>query len=479
MLKLEDEARKRLWDMVVSQLEQYAADVDSYPVSPQDAWTKIQEEVARFDFQQPVEPEKIIEFAASQLSRNQVHTPSRHYYGLFNPCPTSMSIFADAMVAAFNPQMAGAGHNPFATTVEQHLITTFGKLMGFSEGRIDGTFTTGGAEANHTALVCALSHRFVQFRNKGVRSLSAQPVVYVSAEAHHSIMKAARLSGLGTDAVREIPVDSKFRLDLKVLERFIADDKKSHNEPVMIVGTAGTTSCGAIDPLQPLSELALKYHCWFHVDAAWGGAAAIVPEMRGLLSGIDSADSITFDCHKWLSVPMGAGTFITRHTDVLDRTFRIANDYMPRDDQDGALADPYARSMQWSRRFIGLKVFMSLAVAGLAGYADTIRHQTQMGDLLRQRLIADEWNIVSDTTLPIVCFNCKDIKQNSPEFLSSIAKQVVDSGNAWISTTRLGQGINVVRACITNFRTDEQDVERLVATLQAARQAVQQDLLVG
>jgi glutamate/tyrosine decarboxylase-like PLP-dependent enzyme len=327
-------------------------------------------------------------------------------------------------------------------------------------------------------MVCALSHRFVQFRNKGIRSLSAQPVVYVSAEAHHSLMKAARLSGLGTDAVREIPVDSKFRLDLKVLERFIADDKKSHNEPVMIVGTAGTTSCGAIDPLKPLADLALKHHCWFHVDAAWGGAAAVVPEMRGELAGIENADSITFDCHKWLSVPMAAGMFITRHTDVLDRTFRIPNDYMPKNDQEGALPDPYARSMQWSRRFIGLKVFMSLAAAGLDGYAESIRHQVKMGDLLRHRLSADHWNIVSDTALPIVCFNCKDSKENSPELLSSIARQVVDSGKAWISTTRLGQGINVLRACITNFRTDEQDIDRLVATLHAAREAVQRDLLV-
>src|SRR5262249_37252712 len=133
MLKLDDQARKRLWDAVVAEIERYAADVDSLPVVPQDTQAQIQEAVAEFDFRQPVPPEKVIEFAARQLSRNQVHTPSPHYYGLFNPAPTSMSIYADAMVAAFNPQMAAATHSPFAVVVERQLISTLGQLFGYNK----------------------------------------------------------------------------------------------------------------------------------------------------------------------------------------------------------------------------------------------------------------------------------------------------------------------------------------------------------
>jgi len=178
--------------------------------------------------------------------------------------------------------------------------------------------------------------------------------------------------------------------------------------PFLVAGTAGTTGAGIIDPLPALADLCARERLWLHVDAAWGGAAALVPEMRSVLAGIERADSITFDAHKWLSVPMGAGIFLTRHRDILDRTFRITTEYMPREAEGMEVTEPYTHSMQWSRRFIGLKVFLTLAVAGWDGYAAAIRHQAAMGDLLRRELSENGWEIVNPTALPVVCFRDRD-----------------------------------------------------------------------
>jgi glutamate/tyrosine decarboxylase-like PLP-dependent enzyme len=247
------------------------------------------------------------------------------------------------------------------------------------------------------------------------------------------------------------------------LTKQIEIDRANNFAPFFVVATAGTTNGGVIDDLAAISEIAVKESLWFHTDAAWGGAAAFVPEMRKLLTGIEQADSITFDAHKWLSVPMGAGIFLTRHNQILSEACRITTDYMPRDASAFGVNDPFAHSMQWSRRFIGLKVFLSLAVAGWEGYAAAIRHQTAMGDFLRRELEKSDWEIVNDTPLPVVCFRDKKSGTGKTEdFLMKVANEAVSSGKAWISLTRLNAETPVLRACITNYRTAESDIRFLV-----------------
>ncbi|HUS06083.1 MAG TPA: aminotransferase class V-fold PLP-dependent enzyme [Bryobacteraceae bacterium] len=469
MLQLDKNQRTAVWDQVVARLEVYIAEVAAGRVSPRLDPQAVRTLLAPCDFTSPMDPAQAIGFAADALSQWQVHTPHPRYYGLFNPAPSTMGVAADALVAGFNPQLAAWSHSPFAVEVERHLVRAFAARFGYDPAQADGTFTSGGMEANHTAILTALTDKFPDFPHAGLRSLSRQPVFYVSAESHHSFLKTARLCGLGMECVRQIPVDRGLRMRCDALEDAIAEDLRRDFAPFCVAATAGTTNAGAIDPLPEISLIAARAGLWFHVDAAWGGAAVFVPELRSLLNGVERADSITFDAHKWLSVPMGAGVYLTRHATILDRTFRVATSYMPKEAAGLDVVDPHLHSMQWSRRFTGLKVFLSLLVAGWEGYAEAIRHQTAMGAALRGRLAAAGWEIDNRTPLPVVCFSRSDLKDDQ---LKAIALRVVASGEAWISTTLLGGHKLVLRACITNFLTQESDLAALIDSLARYQTAV-------
>ncbi len=469
-LMLDADTRARLWRQLVNAIENYATKLETGRVTPPLDPVNLRTLLSRFDFSAPVDALEALDFLVEGLWTFQTHTPHPRYYGLFNPAPTTMGIAGDALVAAFNPQLAAWSHSPLAIEIEQHLVRAFGGRFGYDPAQTDGTFASGGMEANHTAVLTALVQAFPEFSCRGVRALAAQPVLYVSAEAHHSLLKVARLCGLGTDAVREIPVEESLRMNPEALVSRIAQDRGQGFAPFMVVATAGTTNAGVIDPLATVADVASREKLWFHVDAAWGGAAALVPEMRPLLEGIERSDSLTFDAHKWLSVPMGAGIYITRHTEILDRTFRTAVRYMPREAAELDVVDPFMHSIQWSRRAIGLKVFLSLAVAGWEGYAAAIRQMAARGALLREQLEAAGWQVVNETPLPVCCFvDRRHAEGRSAAYLHAVAMKVVGSGKAWISTSRLATSVPVLRACITNYRTSVEDITALIGALEEAR----------
>ena len=470
ILELDHPTRVDLWQDCAEILERYFARVHETSVAPDVTPEEIRARLKPLDFSQPLDPQETVKLVVESLWNYQVHTPHPKYFGLFNPAPTTMGIVGDVIAAAFNPQVATWNHSPFAVELEQHLIRSFGVQFGYELDRVEGTFTSGGTEANHTAILTALERSFVEFAKEGTRGLTRQPLVYASNQSHHSFVRAARISGLGSDAVRQIEVDDNLRIRLGPLIEQIERDRAAGGAPFVIVANAGTTNAGVIDPIAPIAEVASQQGLWLHVDAAWGGAAAFLPELKYLFDGIERSDSITFDAHKWLSVPMGAGIYLTHHPEILRKTFRITAEYMPADAAELDAVDPYVQSIQWSRRFIGLKVFLSLAVAGWEGYRQVIRHQIAMGELLRQELQATGWKILNRTRLPLVCF----VDQQNPEgrteaFLDTVAREVVSSGKGWISVTRLDKNRPVLRACVTNFRTGPEDIRALVQGLGEAR----------
>jgi glutamate/tyrosine decarboxylase-like PLP-dependent enzyme len=374
-------------------------------------------------------------------------------------------VLGQALAAGVNPQLATRGHAPFPLAVEERVLRALGTRFGWDEGEVDGVFTSGGAEANTTALLAALTAAHPALATGGVRALTGVPTVYVSTEGHPTVTRAARMCGLGTDAVRRIPVDAALRMKVGALSEALRRDRAAGALPTLIVATAGTTAAGSIDPLEPIAAVAARERVWLHVDAAWGGLAAFVPELAGVLGGIARADSIAFDPHKALSAPMGTGTLLVRHADALARTFEARAGYVPRGE-----GEPFARGMQWSRRFAGLGVFLTFAVAGWEGLAASLRGQLRAAERLRGALREGGWRLVAEGPLPVVLFVDGTREDgDKPAHLEAIARRVIATGGGWISVARLSNGSRALRACVDNHRTREEDVEHLVRALGEAR----------
>jgi aromatic-L-amino-acid/L-tryptophan decarboxylase len=454
------EARTGAYERLVELIERHWEEVGSLPVAPRVSYEQLEEHVREFDFETPMLLEPLLDACGELLREGIVHTAHPRYFGLFNPTPTFAGVLADALVAAFNPQLAVTSHAPAAVAIERRVLAFLADRLGLPDAV--GTFTSGGAEANLTAVLVALERHLPEASEAGLAAVGAQPTLYASTEAHDSLLKVARMTGLGRHAVRSIPPTGRFALDVAALRARIVRDRAAGERPFLVVATAGSTAAGVIDPLPEIGDLCEELEVDLHVDAAWAGGACLSPRLRPVLDGIERADSVTIDAHKWLSAPMGAGMFFTRDRRALTRAFRTTANYMP----SAEASDPYLSSAQWSRRLIGLKVFMSLAAAGQEGYAAQLEHNCELGDRLRAWLRQDGWRIVNETPLPVVCFTPSE--DHSSERLESIARHVEASGMAWISVAQL-PGRPALRACITSYRSTEEDVEALCAALAAAR----------
>ena len=449
-----------LLDALRSRVSEVADVIAAGPIVPRVTPDEIRRDLAsRYDFTRPLALPDVIADVERMLQRWQVHVTHPRYFGLFNPSVTLASIVADTLVAMYNPQLATWRTSPAANEIERHTLSWLGAKFGLPADSA-ASFTSGGAEANLSAVVVALTRAFPAYGERGLAALPAPPTVYLTAEAHHSFSKIAHMTGLGRRAIRTVATDGDLRMDLADLGRRVAEDRRNGFAPCMVVGTAGTTAAGAIDPLLELGRYCRSEGLWFHVDAAWGGAAILSPSLRGHLAGIETADSITCDAHKWFSVPMAAGMFFCRHPTSVAEAFRVETSYMP-GKTAGPVRDPYTTSVQWSRRFIGLKLFLALAERGESGYAEMIDHQARMGDVLRDSLRRAGWRVVNTTPLPLVCFTRDGLVP--ADFLTALyARQI-----AWMSEARLGNGASVVRACITSFRTTAADIEWVVREMAA------------
>lgn len=451
------------------EITDYEATLDELPVAPTVSPGEIREYLSRYDFASPIPLDQLTGEVAGMLRRWSLHVGHPRYFGLFNPTVRRAGVVADALTALYNPQLAAWPHAPIANEIERHVLGFFMRAFGLDPAAGFANFTSGGQEANQTAVTTALTRAFPGFAETGARAVEGQPVLYVSAEAHHSFLKIAHLSGIGREAVRHVRVDDHLRMDVHELARSIAADRANGLGlvPFMIVATAGTTAAGAIDPIEAIAAVATREDLWLHADAAWGGAAVVSPALRTHVAGIELADSITCDAHKWLSVPVAAGMFFTRHREPVLQAFRVeASSYVPPAVAD--TVDPYVTTIQWSRRFIGLKLFMTLAELGWTGMAELIEHQSRMSDLLRTRLESNGWIVVNDSPLAVVCFTHPEIESGRTS-VSNVVDRVVGSGRAWISQVRLnGPTPLALRACITSHATQPADIDILVGELERA-----------
>ena len=252
-------------------------------------------------------------------------------------------------------------------------------------------------------------------------------------------------------------------MDAAALAAMVEADRREGRVPFMIVATAGTTNAGMADPLRVCAGIARSNSCWFHIDAAWGGGAVASQQLRPALDGVETADSVTIDAHKWFAVTMGCGMFLIREPALLSSVFQVSTGYMP---SNTPSLDPYVTSVQWSRRFLGLRLFLSLAAAGWEGYARHVERAAALIALIRDRLAETGWRIANDSRLAVLCVE-PPAGSADPR---TIVQRVLASGEAWISVAAF-EGRDIVRICLTHGETAREDCNRLVSALEAARRA--------
>src|SRR5437899_1870906 len=247
------------------------------------------------------DPGKVLDEICREMVDKGFNVPSANYFGLMNPTPTYMGVLAEALVAALNPQLATLARSQLASKIELETVRWIGERVGWPGG-FNGTFTSGGNEANFSGIALALASRFPDSVEEGVASIGAQPVLYASTESHHSLDKSAGLLGIGRKALRRIMVNEAAQLDPQMLDQAIGEDQASGRKPFCVVATAGTTNSGAVDDLVAISDICKRHRLWLHVDGAYGASAIFSDRHRNLVRGVELADSLTIDPHKWLAM---------------------------------------------------------------------------------------------------------------------------------------------------------------------------------
>ncbi len=450
--------RGRLDAWLTEQLQGALTRVQAGPVTPSIDMPRFRAELEAMDFEQPRPLEEVLSWSIERMEHGIVQMSNPRYFGLFNPGASFPAQCADRIIGAFNPQLASSASSPVPVALESYLIRAVARRAAMG-ANATGHFATGGSEANYTALLCALTAAHPGFAQDGARALPGAPRFYTSRECHIAWLKIAHQAGVGRAALRLIDTDGGGRMDPAALARAITEDRAAGAVPVMVVATAGTTGGGMIDPLHACADIAAREKLWYHVDAAWGGSALASDRLRGLLSGIERADSIIIDAHKWLATTMGCAMFITTRGEMLSEAFHASTSFMP---SSVASVDPYLNSVQWSRRFLGLRLFLALAAAGWSGLGAHVERAVAVIARVREKLEALGWTVANDSELAVL-----DVLPPEGREVRALVRQVVSSGRAWVAPTTF-EGRDVVRICATNGETSDADVDELVAALKSA-----------
>jgi len=463
---------KLLGDAVTKLVVEHAAVLDKRRVAPESTPADIEKLFAEPFPETGISLEQILTRYREQIAPNSMLVPSPNYFGQFNPTPLPIGVWADTLASSLN-QNAGAWRNgPASAMIEARVIRWLCELVGYGSQSF-GTLASGGSEANLIALKCARDHAVDTIKDQGVRTAAGDLVIYASEQCHYSIDKSADILGLGRNAMRKIPTDKRFHINLEELREAIGNDRHAGRLVCCIVGVAGTTSTGVIDPLEELGQVAEETGCWYHIDAAYGGPLAFSKQHNHKLRGITRANSVTFDPHKWMFVPFACGATLVRDGgSVLRDAFDMSPEYLS-EDRGGADVefDFFRYGQLGTRRFNSLKLWMAIQFMGRQGYAKTVEHQIGLTEFLAQRL--DElpyFSRVGEVETAVCCFRflpeaTKQMSDLEIDGLQQRLQQVIErSGEAWLTTTVL-HGRRALRVNVNSFLTEQRHIDDLLELL--------------
>jgi aromatic-L-amino-acid/L-tryptophan decarboxylase len=453
---------------LVETIAEYLEHVEERPVFP-----RVEPAALRrlFDEPLPQEPQPldaVLDALDEKLLPYCTHVSHPGYFGLITPTPTPAGILADLLASALNQNVGAYSIGPSAVALERQTVRWLTGLVGYDD-RAGGNLTSGGTMAHFIGL--KLARDAVSGDRAQHEGVTGRWAVYTSEERHVSVDKAVDAVGLGRDALRALPTDGRFRLDLGALEDAIAQDKARGIRPMCIVGMGGTTNTGAVDDLAALRRVADREGMWLHVDAAYGGGVLLSETLRPLLADLPLADSLILDPHKWFYAPLDAGAVLVKDEARLTASFGIAPPYLTdRTDEAGERYNYYVHGFEQSRRFRALKVWTALKRYGAREVGRWVEANVALAHLLHDLAAADP-DFVPATEPPMSAVCLRFAPEGADESVlaplhDQVARRVQDDGRFWISTTQM-KGKTWFRVNPVNFRSRAEHVEGLFAELQA------------
>ena len=458
------EAMRDLGHHMVDDMLDYLQTVRERPV-----WHPIAEET-RAKFKEPLPrepqaPEAVYQAFKQDILPNPMGNIHPRFWGWVMGNGTPLGMLAEMLAAGMNPNLGGGDH--IANEVESEVIDWCKEMMGFPPGA-SGLLVSGGSMANLVGLTVA-RNRLAGFdlRKEGMQGNHARLVLYGSSEMHSSLEKAVELLGLGSQALRKIVVNAQYQIDLAALQEAIVQDRSAGFQPFCIVGNAGTVNTGALDDLEALSEICRREGLWFHVDGAFGALVRLSPKLSGLVAGIEKADSVAFDLHKWMYMPFEAGCILVRREEDQRRAFSLTPDYLAHTERGLAGGTHWFSEygVQLSRGFRALKVWMSLKEHGSEKYGRMILQNVNQARYLESLVNESlELELLAPVPLNIVCFRYRAAGYTEAA-LNRLNQELLirlhESGMAAPSYTTL-EGKYALRAAITNHRSRREDFAILV-----------------
>jgi aromatic-L-amino-acid decarboxylase len=407
-------------------------------------------------------PDELLARTTDILMENSLLNGHPKFMGYITSSPAPIGALADLLAATINPNVGAQILSPVATEIEKQTIQWLAEFIGVSPS-YGGILVSGGNMANFTGFLAARTAKAPkEIKEKGISNATNQLTVYCSDTTHTWVEKAVILFGLGTDSIRWIPSDAKNKMNISLLEQKIEEDVKSGCTPMMIVGTAGDVSTGSVDNLQEIARVSKKYNSWFHIDGAYGVPAAIVPKYKVLFNGMEDADSIALDPHKWLYSPLEAGCTLVKNPQHLIDTFSSHPEYYNFSDNDHNF---YEFGLQNSRGFRALKVWLALKQIGKNGYIQMINEDIDLAKMLFDAAQNHPEMEAVTHSLSIATFRYVPKGNQTEAYLNTLNEELVNTlqagGELFVSNAII-KGNYCLRACIVNFRTSEKDIAEMI-----------------
>ncbi len=429
--------------------------------------------------------DEILTAATDLLLNHSLFNGHPKFLGYITSSAAPIGALADLLAAAVNPNVGAQILSPIATEIEKQTIRWLAEFIGVSPN-YGGVLVSGGNMANFTAFLAARTIKAPKnIKEDGMSMSESKLTVYCSKTTHTWIDKATVLFGLGTRAVRWIPANADHKMNNELLEQTIQEDLKNGCTPIMVIGTAGDVSTGVVDNLQGIADICNKYNLWFHIDGAYGVPAAIIPELKEIFSGMEAADSIALDPHKWLYSPLEAGCTLVKDPNHLVETYSAHPVYYNFESHDdGVVQNFYEYGFQNSRGFRALKVWLSLQQVGRSGYIKIIGEDIELSKLLFQ--LADEHGELeaitqhlSITTFRYVPINLSDAITDKAAYLNTLNETLLNElqtgGEVFLSNAVVNE-IYCLRGCIVNFRTSAKDIREIIEIVVRTGKKVHQQL---